>query len=241
MVALVAPGMALDGVIVGETTLNGRDAWLVKLNVLPDQPFAIVDTSLPYRGSRQPRAEAAPPRSPVLPSTPVQEESEDPDFLEDAVAEPGEPGPMEEEVEEGTIDRTWREGRVEVDCRAAQPSAAFRGSTVLHLSAKEYASPAQYFLRFLPETHIQDVVLNAINEHAASVISNFVPVTYAEYLVWIALFVIMTTVRIDDHAAYWHRGNYPFYMSINFSDYMTMESFNIRTKMHVFVEPSAQM
>ena len=96
------------------------------------------------------------------------------------------------EDEEENIDLLWREGRVEVDTRMSRPHEAFQDSTSLHLPSKEYASPAKYFLRFLPETHIREVVIPTINEHALTVIPTFNRVTYDEYLVWIALFVMMT-------------------------------------------------
>lgn len=159
------------------------------------------EVSGPRQQREQPHPEATAPSSSALHSTIAQGSSEGADFLDDAVAAPGELGPEEHEEKE-ELDLTWREGRIDIDCRTSQPFAAFRGNTVLHLSGKEYASPAQYFLRFLSETYIQEMVLNAINDYAASVLAIFMHVAYAEYLVWIALFIVMTTVRIDDHAAY---------------------------------------
>lgn len=118
--------------------------------------------------------------------------------------------PLEEDSEE-VIDTTvsWVEEQVTVDPRASAPSACFQGRCMLHLPGKEFASAAQYFLRFLPTAYISEVVIPAINEHAQSVDRSFVPVTYDEYLYWIALFVMMTVIRVDDLEAYFHLGDSP--------------------------------
>ena len=123
----------------------------------------------------------------------------------------------------------------------SRPNEAFQGRTTLHLPANENASPDQYFLRFLPESHIEDVVLPVVNQHAVVVLTNFEPITYEEYLVWVALFVIMTTVRMENGAAYWHQGNGPFVVSADFSTDMSMQRVNLITDMHVFVMPNTQL
>ena len=237
---LDAPGIRVFGTIVEATMRNGRSASMVKLDLLPDVPFPLLPGSLRYEGPRERRLAAAEETNQQ--PQPEVEAEEDEDFLEDAVAVPGEFGPGDDEsAETETIDASWEQLNVEVDARMSRPHEAFQGRKTLHLPAKENASPAQYFLRFLPETHIQDVVLPAINQHAATVLINFEPITYEEYLVWIALFVIMTTVRMEDRAAYWHQGNCPFTLSMNFSTYMSMKRFNLISEMHVFVGPDAQL
>jgi hypothetical protein len=84
-------------------------------------------------------------------------------------------------------------------------------------------------------------VLPAINQHAAVVLTNFEPIRYEEYLMWIALFVVMTTVRMEDRTAYWHQGNSPFLLQTDFSNFMSMQRFDLITEMHVFVKPDAQL
>lgn len=233
LVALDAPGIRLHGVITEATTLNNRPAWTVKLDQLPDQPFPLLATSLRFEGQRPATRRTAPERT----AAPALAQQESPDYMDDAVALPGEMVPLEDEEEE--LDLCWQEGEFTVDRRVASPSEAFSGRVALHLPAKKYASPAMYFLRFLPEVHIQQVVLPAINEHASTVIPNFLAITYADYLLWIALLVIMTVVRVDDHRAYWNRSDLPNLMTINFTEYMSMERFDLITKMHIFCRPDA--
>ncbi|KAL1934518.1 hypothetical protein VTP01DRAFT_6700 [Rhizomucor pusillus] len=192
------------GNIVAESSLNGRAAWSVKLDQLPDQLVSLLGTSLRFEGGR-PAARSA-PRSVTSRQESVQDVTID--LMENALPVPGEFGPGDNEEEE--LDLCWREGEVTVDVRSASPAEAYRGHCILHLSAKEFAFAAQYFLHFIPEAHIQEVVLPAINEHAASISALSKPITYAEYLIWIALFVIMTAVRVEDHDIYWHRGEPSF-------------------------------
>lgn len=77
---------------------------------------------------------------------------------------------------------------VHVDARLVAADASYSGAAKLHLARKEFASPYQYFLRFLPTEHISEVVIPAINEHAQSLKPDFVPVTYDEYLCWIGFY-----------------------------------------------------
>ncbi|KAL1933931.1 hypothetical protein VTP01DRAFT_8021 [Rhizomucor pusillus] len=182
VVALNGPGIKLMGNIEAESSLNGRAAWSVKLDQLPDQLVSLLGTSLRFEGGR-PAAHSA-PRTVTSSQESVQDETID--LMEDALPVPGEFGPGDNEEEE--MDLCWREGEVTVD---------------------KFAFAAQYFLRFIPEAHVQEIVLPAINEHAASISAPSKPITYAEYLIWIALFVIMTAVRVEDHDIYWHRGEFP--------------------------------
>lgn len=126
-----------------------------------------------------------------------------------------------------------------VDTREAHPNEAFAGRTVLHIPAKEYASKTMYFLRFIPEVHIQEIILPATNQHASTIIPNFKAISYPECLLWIALWIIMTVIRLDNHAAYWQRGAMAGILAINFSKYMSMERFDTITKMHIFCRPDA--
>ncbi|KAL1928019.1 hypothetical protein VTP01DRAFT_3424 [Rhizomucor pusillus] len=109
----------------------------------------------------------------------------------------------------------------------------------LNSAAKEYASKTRYFLRFIPEVHIQEIILPATNQHASTIIPNFKAISYPECLLWIALWIIMTVIRLDNHAAYWQRGAMAGILAINFSKYMSMERFDTITKMHIFCRPDA--
>ncbi|KAL1928320.1 hypothetical protein VTP01DRAFT_3236 [Rhizomucor pusillus] len=233
VVVLDGPGIKLMGNIVAESSLYGRATWSVKLYQLPDQLLSLLGSSLRFEGGR-PAARSA-PRSATSRQESVQDETID--LMEDALFVPGEFGPGDNEEEE--MDHCWREGEVTVDVRSASPAEAYRGHCILHLAANEFASATEYFLRFIPETHIQEVVLPAINEHAASIRAPSKPITYAEYLICIALFVIMTAVRVEDHDIYWHRDEFPNLLAINFGNYMPIERFKFITKMHVFCRPDA--
>lgn len=239
--ALDAPRARVFGTIIEPTTVHGRPAWMVRLDLLPDHPFAMLSGCLRYEGPRERQAAPDVPTNEV--SHQQEDITEDPDLLEDAVLVPGELGPEidDAEAEIETIDATWIQSNIDVDTRQSRPLEAFHGHTMFHLHSKEHASPAQYFLRFLPEDHIQEVVLPSINHHAASCMDNFERITYDEYLVWIALFVIMTTANLQDRASYWHEGDSPFVLSVNFSSYMSMKRFNLITEMHVFIKPDAQL
>ncbi|KAL1934603.1 hypothetical protein VTP01DRAFT_6785 [Rhizomucor pusillus] len=208
LVALEAPRIRLHGVILQETILDGRPAWTVKLDRLPDQPFNLLGACLRFEGRRTPGRRA--PAGNV--SVAAESGEEDPDHMDDALPLLGEPLPDQEEE----MDLCWQEGEITIDVRIVKPNEAFQGRAQLHISAKEYASPAMYFLRFIPEIHIQEVVIPAFNEHAVSVMANFEPVTYSEYLVWISLFILMMTVRVDNYKTYWHEGPLASLLRIDF-------------------------
>lgn len=160
----------------------------------------------------------------------VQEDH--PDYMEDAVGISRGMDRLENEEEE--VGLCWQEGEVTIDKRVANPAEAFQGRAQLHISAKEYTSPAMYFLRFIPEIHIQEVVIPAFNELAVSVMANFEPVTYSEYLVWISLFILMMTVRVDNYKTYWHEGPLASLLRIDFRQYMTRQRFDLIMQMHIF-------
>jgi len=149
IVALDAPEIRLRGTITEAPTVNGRNAWMVKLEDLPDSPVALFSTSLKYEGPRMSRAVSVSAAAAVQAAA-----EEDVDNLDDAIAESEESDQGENDEE---INLAWREGRVDIDTRVSRPLEAFAGSVSLHLSAKEYATPAQYFLRFLPERYIREV------------------------------------------------------------------------------------
>jgi hypothetical protein len=117
---------------------NGRPAWMVKLDLLPDVPFPLLPGSLRYEGPRERRLVAA--EGTVVEADqqarPEDEEREDEDFLEDAVAVPGEFGPGDENPETETIDATWEQSSVEVDQRMSRPNEAFQAKQVFIFLAK---------------------------------------------------------------------------------------------------------
>ena len=119
---------------------------------------------------------------------------------------------------------------MDVDTRVSRPAESFHGRTIFHLPLKEYAS-SEYFIRLLPERHFKEVIVSAINEHALTMIPSFKRVSIEEYIIWNALFAVMTTARMEDRAAYWHRGDFPYKLSVNFSDYMAMSRFELLIKM----------
>ncbi|CEP13578.1 hypothetical protein [Parasitella parasitica] len=83
---------------------------------------------------------------------------------------------------------------------------------------------------------IDSVVITEINLHAVTVMTAWVPVTHPEYLIWIALFIIMTTrFLIGKHTGI--KETLPLSQVINYSTWMTIERFDAINKMHIFVVP----
>lgn len=104
----------------------------------------------------------------------------DPDLLDDAIQDPL---PEDEDSEEVVLDENWEEGDATIDERAANPRTAFRGVNLqINLNGFTCASPAKYFLHFLPCDHIQQVVLPALNYHASNNESNWIALDWAKYL-----------------------------------------------------------
>ncbi|CEP19776.1 hypothetical protein [Parasitella parasitica] len=145
----------------------------------------------------------------------------------------------EDEAEEAEAEMiymtiTWIRSQVMVDTRNVNPSypsekAEFKLPNYLS------ASPAEYFLFFLPMDYIRDVVVPNINTHATSVSELWINVTFLEYMTWMALLMTMTAMVHIDKRDYWHKGSNPlFYPNINFSDYMDMDRFFKILKYHVF-------
>ncbi|KAL1928506.1 hypothetical protein VTP01DRAFT_2862 [Rhizomucor pusillus] len=181
VVALEGPAIKLMDNIVAGSSLIACAPRSVKLDQLPDQPVSLFGTSLRFKGAC-PAARSA-SRSVTSRQATVQDWTSD--LMEDVLLVPA-------EFDSGELIKAIMRRR----------KWTFAGGT----RAKEYASAAQYFLRFIPEAHIQEVVLPTINEHAAS--SN----------------------RVEDHDIYWHRGEFPNLLTINFGDYMTIERFKFITK-----------
>jgi Transposase IS4 len=136
------------------------------------------------------------------------------------------------------LDLLWEDADQTADVRRTQPGSAFQGHCRLHLATS--SSMALYFLRFLPLEHIQHVVIPAINLHAMATLARWEILTYPEYLLWITLFVIMTTNIIPDKGAYWQKSSFPFGPRIDFGRYISLERFEQLIRMHVFTVPDGR-
>jgi hypothetical protein len=119
-------------------------------------------------------------------------------------------------------------------------SYQFVNPSLLGLSG-EYATPAQFFLHFLPCAHIQSVVIPAINLYAHQLDSAWIDLDWAEYLTWIMLLIIMTIVNCQDKKMYWRKSNSPYHINVDFTKFMTMERFNDISQLHVFVVPDGEL
>jgi hypothetical protein len=195
---------------------------------LPNRTFVLDASSLRYEGeSCRTRARI---EEDLVASTNDNSDQEDPDLLEDAVDD-------FDEASEDEIDLAWEFGNQCADIRLTRPDESFHGRCLVHVSRG--SSLAKYFLRFLPVEYIRLAVIPAINMHASTVMANWEPVTLSEYLTWISLFIIMSTVVIPDRSAYWHKSEFAFGPSVDFSVWMAMERFEAIVKMHVFTTPDA--
>ncbi|GAN11904.1 hypothetical protein MAM1_1237c11528 [Mucor ambiguus] len=104
------------------------------------------------------------------------------DILEDAIQDED-----DEVVEE--IDLTNNEG--------------YRPNTAsINLINARNARPLDYFLFFLPFSHLCYIISNIINTHARSILEYWIDVSIDEYLMWIALLTVMTVFRHSDRKAY---------------------------------------
>ncbi|KAG0177799.1 hypothetical protein DFQ28_004134, partial [Apophysomyces sp. BC1034] len=148
----------------------------------------------------------------------------------------------EEQEEEEVVDATWVESAINVDVRLSNPASSYGRSDpyLLNFPGFATASPAAYFLHFLPVDHIQNVVIPAINEHARKQLLSWVDVNYVEYLTWIMLCLIMTVCKFTDRKAYWRKSACPYVLNIDFTEFMEMDRFDSIGQMHVFVAPDGQ-
>ncbi|GAA5801961.1 hypothetical protein HPULCUR_007420 [Helicostylum pulchrum] len=89
------------------------------------------------------------------------------------------------------VSNDWRMDHVTIDARnISQTYKSF--TSKINLSNKSTASPADYFLSFMPMDHIRDVVIPNLNIHASTVIHNWINITFTEYLAWMTLLMTMT-------------------------------------------------
>ncbi|KAL1935212.1 hypothetical protein VTP01DRAFT_4352 [Rhizomucor pusillus] len=217
-----SPGARLFGTIQAEIMDGATKKYEIAFDVLPNRTFILGAGSEKYE---VPRRTPARTLQDVTNGSVNSRDQEDPDLLEDAFDD------VEEESEE-EIDLAWDDVDVTVDICRSRPEQAFRGRACINLRCD--ATPAEYFLRFLPVHYIQTVVIPAITEHVTTVLPRWKSVTFPEYLTWIALFVVMTTNVIMEKTAYWHKSAFPFGPSFDFSVWMKMERFEQLTRFHVF-------
>jgi hypothetical protein len=138
----------------------------------------------------------------------------------DNVAEEEEEEEEEEEDVTPTMEDDWNMGTINMDTHLTSGSDYHSVKAKFTLSIKLSASPADYFLHFLPMEYINEVVIRNINTHALSVIDSWVSVTFLEYLTWMALLMNMTVMHHVDKRAYWHMGSSHLFPNIDFTEYM---------------------
>ncbi|KAK4518208.1 uncharacterized protein ATC70_001560 [Mucor velutinosus] len=135
------------------------------------------------------------------------------DMIEDAIE-------GDNEEEEG-IDLTsggWTEGQVFVNSRLRQSGSDFCSKSTLSMNYASVSSPLDYLLFFLPLDHFHLIIGNT-NVHARNMLDSWTDITFAEYLMWIALLTVMTVVKHGELKAYWKQGSSHFTMTIDFSEY----------------------
>ncbi|ORZ18434.1 hypothetical protein BCR42DRAFT_390558 [Absidia repens] len=154
---------------------------------------------------------------------------EDVDLLEDAIQDPMETGSEDESDDEVVLDLNWVEQDINVDVRESDPMNSFRLiNPVIKLSGAAFASPATYFLHFLPCEHIKRV-------------QSWISLDWPEYLTWIMLYIKMTIITCRDRKVYWQKGNCPYYLNFSFGEYMDMHRFDEITNWHVFCTPNGSV
>ncbi|GAA5797444.1 hypothetical protein HPULCUR_002828 [Helicostylum pulchrum] len=167
------PELRLPGVIVGSITgTNGDVMWQIVFDDLPDRNFSFPGTTIKYEGPRRHTRPAAVPE-PITLYHPIEEDSgsSDSDNEEEEIIDTTSPA----------VSNDWRMDHVTIDARNISQSYKSLTSK-FNLSNKSTASPADYFLFFLPMDHICDVVIPNINTHASTVIHNWINITFTEYL-----------------------------------------------------------
>ncbi|KAL0143145.1 hypothetical protein V8B55DRAFT_1560543 [Mucor lusitanicus] len=184
-----------------ELTEDGKRKFWVTLDLLPVQSFAFDATCIRYEGPRNNNQQGQ-----------ALEEQTDAMEVKDEDQQPA-------VDEEEKVDLFLEAGEQTTDARMARPDDAFYGRCSVRVARG--SSLARYFLAFLPIQHLDSVVIPAINMHAVTLITNWCPVTLPEYLIWVALFVIMSTMIIPDKKAYWRKSDFAFDPNVDFSMYMT--------------------
>ncbi|KAG2211228.1 hypothetical protein INT47_006348 [Mucor saturninus] len=219
-----APGLRFYGTVISTNPgANDKVICEVRLDECPDHTFTLFGSSLKFEGPR-----VVP--TVVTTTTAVEEEEEEEDLQ------------VSEEEEEDDIrpvnQDDWIMGDVTMDSRLTSGKDYHSNKATFNLSNKLTASPADYFLYFLPVEFISDVVIHNINQHALSIMNTWISVTFVEYLTWIALLMNMTVMHHVDKRAYWHMGSSHLMPNINFTEYMEYDRFFAILRVHVFEVPS---
>ncbi|KAG1462937.1 hypothetical protein G6F56_005406 [Rhizopus delemar] len=121
-----------------------------------------------------------------------------------------------------------------MDTRITSGNSYHTEKTPFNMDNKSKASSAEYFLHFLPIEFIKNVIIPNTNEHARIVMNNWVDITFLEYLTWITLLMVMTVCHRVNKKAYWRMGRSHFFLSVDFTEYMSYDRFNFIIQFHMF-------
>lgn len=225
-----APGKRYFGVVISESiNANGKKMCVLHLDELPGVSVSVLATSLKYEG---PRTAPVAVREPVAVSRIIEEEEESSEEEEQQVERE-----EEEEVAGPSSSRDcWTMGPVGMDTRLTSANGYKHRSKFLLPNCRT-ASPADYFLFFLPMDFINNVVIPNINAYAMTIVDNWVEITFLEYITWMALLTNMTVLNHIDKRAYWHMGSSHLFPIVNFSEYMSFDRFNLINQWHIFEIP----
>lgn len=248
-----SPGKVFTGTVISLESLNDGNVMcdIIKLvDAIEGKIYKVPATKLKYQGpksrARTVRRATKATKRVVAPAIEISEQEKE-DMV---ISVPGPSSTTEASTSSAAVaitgtttqanaDDDWKEGPIEVDARLTAANSSYSGKAKFNLPHYETASPADYFLFFLPIEFIQRVVLTNINTHGMSVVDDWVNITYLEYLTWITLFMNMTIMLHVDKRAYWHKGSSHILPTINFNKYMDIKRFKLITKYHIFELPDA--
>ncbi|ORX78883.1 hypothetical protein K493DRAFT_308627 [Basidiobolus meristosporus CBS 931.73] len=154
------------------------------------------------------------------------------DLLKDAI--------QEEEQEEDEIDLaaadTWITGQVHIGSSTSGPADGLTSLKAwLDMKNAGNASSLDYFLFFLPLDHFCTIVWR-INAYATS-IGPWMDITFAKYMMWIALITVITVINHSNKKAYWKQGSSLFLMNIDSMEYLLYRRIKEILKTHVLKIP----
>lgn len=182
-----SPGLRFKGMTTRrDIDTNGKVVFDVLLDDFPEVNFMLLGTSLRYDGPRDNQKRMPATAASSITDTIIDEEG---GGLEDAEATEDE---NLSDVEAPENNTEWIVGEVSTNQRLVSGINYHTMKSSFKLRNKSTATPADYFLYFLPTEFIKDVIIPNINTHASNISVNWVGLTYLEYLTWIALFMNMT-------------------------------------------------
>lgn len=242
---LEAPGVTFQGKTVARSLDDAQTVMYdVVLDILPDHVFTLAATSMQYIGQVAPldtsgvSVEEA--TSDIDRGSGSDEDTSDDDLLEDAIQDSeGSDEDCDYDDDFDSDPGTWRRREVFVDERVSSTQGYARDRARINLSHPETASPVDFFMRFLPVDHLNDVVIPCINEHAHNVSTNWKDLTFYEYLTWLGLMLHMMVWKNSNTKAYWGLTKIKSFISVDFKMYMSYKRFKEIIAMHVFVLPDA--